>query len=151
MASLKWTLERASREFNVAPVTLRKFLRQGSAEPDETGCFSTGQICSCLYGDLKAEKLRKERELTKRYRLENEITEANYLNRWALEGAFAQIAEAMVSIISRSGLSHQEKEDLQRELAGIPIAVEDVAASQSKLPRKRKGNGQKPEEDESES
>jgi hypothetical protein len=139
MASLKWTLERASREFNVAPVTLRKFLRQGSAEPDEAGCFSTGQICSCLYGDLKAERLRKERELTKRYRLENEITEANYLARQPLEAAFAQIADAMVSIISRSGLSCQEKEDLQRELAGIPIAVEGVADKQTRLRRAKNG------------
>src|SRR5262245_31235153 len=64
---LKWSLDRASREFKLAPQTLRKYLHQGGVEPDEDRCFSTMQICECVYGDLKAERLRKERELTKRY------------------------------------------------------------------------------------
>jgi hypothetical protein len=144
MASLKWTLERASREFNVAPVTLRKFLRQGSAEPDEAGCFSTGQICSCLYGDLKAERLRKERELTKRYRLENEITEANLLNRQALETGFAALADAIVSRIRTSNLDRASQDDLLRELSSIPLICENVAKTQSKL-RRRAKNGQEEE------
>ena len=48
---LRWTVERASSEFHVAPVTLRKFLRPSGAEPDESGCFSTRQICEALYGE----------------------------------------------------------------------------------------------------
>jgi hypothetical protein len=59
MEALHWTIERASREFNLAPVTLSKFLRQSDAVPDENGCYNTQQLCSAIYGDLRAERLRK--------------------------------------------------------------------------------------------
>ena len=149
MRPLKWTIEAVGREFKLAQNTVRKILHQGGAEPDQGGCYSTEQVVSCLFGDLRAERLRKERELVRKYSNENRIVEANYLDRAELMKGFAQVADAMVSIISTSALSREEKENLQRELAGIPIICENVAHAQTRLPRK--GNGQKPAEDGSES
>jgi hypothetical protein len=96
MRPLRWTIEAVGREFKLAQNTVRKILHQGGAEPDGNGCFSTEQVVSCLFGDLRAERLRKERELVKKYRRENSITEASVLNRVALSQGFAAIADAMV-------------------------------------------------------
>jgi len=147
--NLKWSLDRASREFKLAPNTLRKYLHQGDAEPDADGCFSTLQICACVYGDMRAEKLRKERELTRKYQLENQITEGNLLDRQALAKTFALIADAMVTRInSATELPRNVREDILRDLSTWPLAIEEVAHRQSRLPR---GNGTHPEEDQSES
>jgi hypothetical protein len=144
MRPLKWTIEAAGREFKLAQNTVRKILNQGGAEPDAGGCYTTEQICACLFGDLRAERLRKERELVRKYQFENEITTCNYLDRSALSAAFSGIANAMVSIVMTSALDREAKENLLKELAGIPIAIEGVAARQSKL---RSKNGQEPEGD----
>ena len=132
MRPLKWTVEAIGREFKLAQNTVRKILHQGGAEPDGTGCYSTEQVTACLFGDLRAERLRKERELVRKYQLENETTEANLLDRAALMAGFAQVADAMVHRIMASELSREAKEDLLRDLAGIPIVVENVADKQSR-------------------
>jgi hypothetical protein len=147
MRPLKWTIEAVGREFKLAQNTVRKILHQGGAEPDASGCFSTEQVVSCLFGDLRAERLRKERELVKKYALENAITEATLLRKDSLMAGLSGIADAMTAIIATSALSRAEKENLQRELAGIPIVLENVARGQTRL---RRGNGQTPEEDQSE-
>ena len=91
-----------SRE--LAQNTVRKIMHQGGAEPDASGCYSTEQICACLFGDLRAERLRKERELVRKYRIENETAEANLLDRAALMQGLAGIADAMVCRIMSSAL-----------------------------------------------
>ena len=138
---LCWTLERASREFQVAPVSLRKYLRQSGAEPDEGGCFTTTQICEALFGDLKAERLRKERQLTRRYLLENEITEGSFLDRSELAKGLAAVADAMTTRIMASDVSRSVKEDLLHDLAGVPLVLKETADKQTRFQR-RGGNGQ---------
>jgi hypothetical protein len=49
-----------------------------SAEPDPDGCYSTRQIAGAVYGEaLSEEKLRTQREVTRKLTLENSITEAS--------------------------------------------------------------------------
>lgn len=136
---LRWTIERASHEFKIAPATLRKIL-QGT-EPDQGGCYPTEQICRCLFGDLQSEKIRKERELTKKYQLENAITEAAFVNRVELMKGFAALADAMTSRIMSSNVDRSVKEDLLNDLAGVPLILENVAHAQTKLRRGGNGNG----------
>jgi hypothetical protein len=144
----RWSIERASGEFKLAANTLRKILNQGGAKPDAGGCYTTQQICQCLYGDLRAERLPKERELTRKYSVENQIVEANLLDRTALARVFATIADAFVSrVMSVQGLSRREKEDLLKDLATWPLALQEVADRQTKLPSSRRGNGQTLKED----
>jgi len=140
-APLRWTIERASIEFKLAPNTLRKFLNQGGAEPDQGGCFTTTQICEALYGDLKAERLRKERQLTKKYQLENEIMEATVVNRAELMKGLAAVADAMTSRIMSANVDRSVKEDLLNDLATVPLILKEVADKQSKLRRGGNGNG----------
>jgi hypothetical protein len=144
--ALRWSVERASREFTYAPSTIRKFLHQGGIEPDADGCYSTLQITACIFGDLKSERLRKERELTKKYQLQNQIVEGSVLDRAELARVFAVIADAISSRINAATeLPRAVREDVLKDIASWPLALEETAARQSKLPRRR--NGQTPEED----
>jgi hypothetical protein len=147
---LRWSIERASREFKLAPNTLRKILNQAGAERDAGGCYTTEQLCQAIFGDLRAEKLRKERELTRKHSLENQITEGSLLDRAALAKTFALIADAMViRINSATELPRHVREDLLRDLATWPLAIEEVAHRQSRLPRGRR-DGQSSEDDQPE-
>jgi hypothetical protein len=145
---LRWTIERASGEFKLAQNTLRKMLNQGGAEPDASGCYSTEQLCRAIFGDLRAERLRKERELTRKYQLQNQIAEASVLDRAELSKGLAGIADAVVSRIMSSELSRAAKEDILRDLSSVPLVLKEVAHRQTRLPR---GNGAHTEEDQSES
>jgi hypothetical protein len=146
--ALRWSVERASTEFKIAPGTLRKSLGQSGAEPDSGGCFSTEQLCQALFGSMHVEKLATQRELTKRYRLDNTIVEASVLNRAKIEQALAAIADAMVSRIRASQLNRQEQDDLLANLAGIPVMLEETARSQTKLRRDDKQCDSDGDEDE---
>jgi hypothetical protein len=139
---LRWSIEAVSREFKLAANTARKILHQGGVEPDGVGTYSTEQVVSCLFGNLHAEKIRKERELVRKYRIENETSEANLLDRTELMKGFAALADAIVFRITSSELSREAKEDLLRDLSTIPVVISNVARRQTRLPR---GNGTRPE------
>jgi hypothetical protein len=138
---LRWNVEKAAAEFGLSIMTLRKALNKNSAAPDQDGLYTTRQIGAAVYGGaLSEEKLRTQRQITERYTLENQITRGEMLNRAELSKAFAAIADAFVSrVMTVQGLSRQEKEDLLRELSSWPLALEDVAHAQSRLPRRGKG------------
>jgi hypothetical protein len=90
---------------------------------------------------MHVEKLATQRQLTRKYQLENAIVEASVLNKAALEAGFAQLADAMVHRIMASELDRSAKEDLLRDLSTIPIVLEGVAKRQTRL---RVKNGQTP-------
>jgi len=146
---LKWTIESAAREFRLAPVTLRKNLRQADIQPAEDGTFSTEQITAGLFGSLREQRLLKEKQLVRKYELANQIIEGNYLNRSEIEKALGQLAAEMVFIIETSNLSREAQDDLRVTLASIPVEIAGVAKSQTKSLRRSK-NGKKPEKDEGE-
>jgi hypothetical protein len=143
--ALRWNIEKAGVEFGWTPVMLARALAQISAIPGEDGCYSTAQIAESLYGSMHQEKLATQKEIRKRYTLENAITEAGVLNRAELAKGFAAIADAMVSRIMAAQVPRSVKEDLLKELASIPLILEEVGHGQSRL---RRANGA--EEDQGE-
>jgi hypothetical protein len=92
---LRWSVERAAREFGLSVGTLRKALNKNSARPGEDGCYSTQEITAALFGELHLEKIRTQRALARKLELENAITTASVLNRAELEKGFAQLADAL--------------------------------------------------------
>jgi len=144
-------MERRKRaaEFGVSIMTLRKALNKTSAAPDQDGLYTTRQVAGAISrGALYEEKLRTQRQITRKLELENATTVGSVLDRAELTRVFTAIAEAISSRIMSSELSLAAKEDILRDLSSWPLALEDVAARQSRLPR---GNGTHPEEDQSES
>jgi hypothetical protein len=97
---------------------------------------STQQICQGLFGLMHQEKLKTQQQITERTTLENQITRAEVLNRAELMKVMAAIADAFASrVMSVQGLTRQAKEDLLKDLSSRPLALEDVGARQSRLPR----------------
>jgi hypothetical protein len=137
---LKWNVDVAAREFGWAAPTLRKALNKDRAIPDEGGCYSTKQLLGAVFGAIDLEKLRTQEQITKKYRLDNRIIEASVINKDALLKALALIADSMIHRINASSLTRNEQEDLLRDLASIPIALENVARAQTRLPARSNGD-----------
>jgi hypothetical protein len=135
---LRWRAERAAVEFGLTTNTLRKALGKNSAAPDHDGLYSTQQIIAALYGSLHIEKLRTQRQIADRITLENQITRSEVLNRAELTRVMSAIGDAMSSRIMASGLSRSEKEDILRDLATVPLVLQEVADRQTRLPRNSK-------------
>jgi hypothetical protein len=135
----RWSVERASQEFNLTEPTLRKLLSQNSIRASEDGCFSTKEICNAVFGDLASEKLLTQRQLTRKHTNENLIVEGAYVNKLELQKLFSAVADSMCARIEASGLSPEEKVDLRRELASVRPGIDGIAKRQSKLPAKRNG------------
>jgi hypothetical protein len=139
--ALRWPIKRAAVEFKLNHMTLRKLLGAAGVQTDEDACVSTSQIVEALYGSMHQAKLETERERKKKLALENAILSATVVNRPALMQGLSRIADAMVSRITASSLSRDEQNDLLRELASIPVTLDEVASAQTKLPRDRRYDG----------
>jgi hypothetical protein len=137
---LRWNIEKAATEFGLSMMTLRKSLNKTSAEPDSGGLYTTRQIAGAVYGGaFSEEKLRTQRQLTRKLELENSITEANVLNRSELMKGLAMIADAITSRIMAAEVPRSVKEDLLKDIAAIPLVLKEVAHAQSRL--RVNGNG----------
>jgi hypothetical protein len=131
---LRWNLDAASREFGFAAQTIRAALNKNSATPAEDNCFSTQQICDALYGALHLEKIRTQREMTEKLRIENMVSRAELLNRQELAESFSQVADAIKSrIMSCSEMPLTVRQDILTELSSIPVVIADVARKQSRF------------------
>jgi hypothetical protein len=86
-AALRWSPERAAREFGLTTNTLRKALNKDSPAPDKDGLYSTEQICGALFGIMHREKIRTQRQVADRITLENQITRGEMLNRAGVQSA----------------------------------------------------------------
>ena len=84
-----------------------------------------------VFGSLYQARLRQLEQETKHTALRNGILQADYLARAELEFYFEEIARSIVLIIETSRLSREEKADIRRQLAAIPVAIESVARNSS--------------------
>jgi hypothetical protein len=135
-AALRWSIERAGIEFGLTSNTLGKALARNSAVPDRDGLFSTAQVVAAIYGGLHFERLRTQRARAEQLELENAITRGNFLNRAELMKGLAAIADAFVSRLNTATeIPRKVREDLQRDLATWPTALEGVAHRQKRLSR----------------
>jgi hypothetical protein len=143
--ALRWNIEKAAIEFGLTPVMLSRALAQISAAPGEDGCYTTQQICESLFGSMHQEKLATQKEIRKRYALENRINEASVLDRAELAKGLGLIADAFTSrLMAASEIPRSVKEDLLKDLSSWPLALEDVAKRQTRFPR---GNGKRDDGD----
>ena len=112
-------------------------LNKSGAIPDGDGLYSTRQLIGAIFGAIDLEKLRTQEQITKKYQLDNTIVEASVINKAALLKALAQIADSMVHRITASNLARNEQEDLLRDLASIPVALEGVTRAQTRLSKSK--------------
>jgi hypothetical protein len=132
--ALRWSIDAAGAEFQVTKMTLRKYLTGIGARPDAAGCFSTPQITAALYGDLHAARVRLARAQYRRISLANAATRGALVDKALLRAMFSRVADSMVSRITASNLSPDEKTDLLKELSSVPVSIDGIAVEQSRLP-----------------
>jgi hypothetical protein len=92
---LRWTLENAAKEFDVAKKTLRRRLGECHQQPAADGTYSTRQLMVSLYGDLYGAKLRTQNEQAEKLRIENEVSRGELLSSRELARGFTAIADAI--------------------------------------------------------
>jgi hypothetical protein len=144
---LRWSLVRAAREFDIPRDTLRRRLGDSHEEPGPDGCYTTKQLTSALFGDLYGARLRTQNEQAEKLRIENEVSRGELLSRRELARGFAQIADAISArIMSCTELPRLAREDILKDLSSWPLALEEVAHRQTRLPS---GNRAHPDDDES--
>jgi hypothetical protein len=114
----------------------------------EPGRSTTRQITDAVFGGLSEEKLLTQRQLTRRYELDNQIVEACVLNGAELEKTLGELADALKQAVMNSALDREAKENFLFNLATWPLRLKTVARAQTKLARR---NGQAADEGESES
>jgi hypothetical protein len=144
---LRWTLMQAAREFDVSKDSLRRRLGECHQQPAADGTYTTRQLVTGLYGDLYGAKLRVQNEQAEKLRIENEVSRGELLSRRELARGFAQIADAISArIMSCTELPRLAREDILKDLSSWPLALEEVAHRQTRLPS---GNRAHPDDDES--
>ena len=89
------------------------------------------------------QRTETQKQLAEKYRLENQITRSQYLDRADLEKGLYAIAAAIKDRIMSSKLEHQIKVDILKELSSIPLAIEDVARGQTRLKEAKAGKNGK--------
>jgi hypothetical protein len=95
--------------------------------------------------DFNRQRIKSQKELTEKYRLENMITRAEYLKRLDVARGLAMIADAVVSRIMAAEIPRSVKEDVLKNIASLPLILEEVAHAQSRL-AVAKGKTKKAEE-----
>lgn len=120
---IRWTIERAAREFGIDRRTLSNRLTVIGAQAED-GTFSTVQICDAKYGDYDAERTEKTREeklklIRERQRDEKQLLPANEVRL-----AFEKLAAALKSeILSSMHLLPDEKDSILKSLQSSVEAV----------------------------
>jgi hypothetical protein len=70
---MKWTINKAASEFRCSRETLTRGLRANGHEVAKGNAFTTLQIHSALAGDLKFERVRRERAQADKLEMQNKI------------------------------------------------------------------------------
>jgi hypothetical protein len=127
---LRWTINAASREFQLSVETVRKRLIAAEEFPDEDKTYSTIQIATAVFGSLHAARLVETEERGRNWRLRNAALEGELLDKSLLTRALSSIFGAVSQIINSSPLPKQARADVLQALSTIPIAIQSVQTRQ---------------------
>jgi hypothetical protein len=142
---LRWTLEKAAKEFDIAKETLRRRLGECHQQPAVDGTYTTRQLVTGLYGDLYGAKLRTQNEQAEKLRIENEVSRGELLSRRELARGFTEVAAAISSrVMACTELPRLAREDILRDLASVPLVLTQTADKQVRLPRGKRRDGDSP-------
>jgi len=128
-----WSVNQAALEFGIDRRTLTKRLGVVGVKSDESGTYTTAQICAAVFGDSESEKLRKlkaeadlaemERDERARMLLPSEIVEIVW--EGALEGMKAVVSSADIPKELRHRLLEQMKQIPLDDYAEAALAARD--------------------------
>ena len=140
---LRWTIDKAAREFGVHQDTLIKRFSLAKETPDPiTRTYSTRQIIVALYGDIAAERLREVKERADNLMLKNGALRGELLDRETITKTGEAYIISIRSLIETASMPRNEKDSLLESLASWPIAVKDAAKRQTRQIHLRRETGE---------
>ena len=83
--------------------------------------------------DYNRQRIKTEKERAEKLRLENQIIRSEYLKRSDVARGQAMIADAIGSRIMAADIPRSVKEEVLKDLAALPLILEEVAHAQSRL------------------
>ena len=134
---VKWTVEKASREFGLNPKTLRKRIASIGIAPAFDGRdYTTQQIASAVFGDIEGERLREIRAKADGLELENARKRGEWVEAAVFVREYHRVLIAMRQTIMNSKLTETEKHDVLLALSEIQLDP-DTPAKPAKAKRTR--------------
>lgn len=118
-SGIRWTLDKACKEFGANRNTLTRLVRVAGIEPGSDGKFSTAQIAAAIYGDKASEDLRKVREEADKLALHNAKERAALVEAEAVFRTFQGVFISMRQTILGSELTDREKDELLNNLRAL--------------------------------
>jgi phage terminase Nu1 subunit (DNA packaging protein) len=132
LKEMRWNKELAASEFGINPRTLTDRIRKYGILAGKDKKFSTRDICSAVFGDIDAEKLREVKERADKLALENAEHRGELVDVKRLAEAMNRPLSAMRSrIASAVELLPEEREELGRDIQKLYASIFEVAGHDS--------------------
>lgn len=122
---IRLSKNKAVEEFGIDSKTLTKRLRQYDVRPGKDNKFSILQICSAVFGDIDAEKLRLVREQADGQALKNAESRMSLVSAAEMKMTIERHVAPMVQIIqAAANLEHEDKAKLINQLREVGTALD---------------------------
>jgi hypothetical protein len=119
---LRWTVARAAVEFNLHKDTVAKYLRREGIRPGPDGKFSTIDVITAVYGNLRSDQTREARARADKLELEVALLKKRAI---PTERVFQFLQNCLVAIkskITSSHLSEIEQHQILNDLVSLKDA-----------------------------
>lgn len=114
---IRWSIAQAAVEFDVDRGVLTRGLLKQGISASEDGMFSTGQVCSALYGDIDKHRARKYDADASNAEMDNEIKRRKAVSVPSIVRFLGKTATLISSRIRASNLDDDAKRELLLDLS----------------------------------
>jgi AraC-like DNA-binding protein len=118
-APIRWTLERASSEFDINPRTLSKRLKATGTEPGKDGKFSTSQIAGAKFSDYDNERTRLTKAQADQAELDLSVSRREVVPVAIAFQCVSNMLFAVRRVIEMSELPNDRKDAIFNELQSM--------------------------------
>lgn len=119
---LRWKLTRACAEFQIDRRTLDRRLAESQQFPGEDGCYSTGQICAAVFGDLDGAKLRRAVAEADLAEMERDERAKKLIDADLVCSVWTEALTNLRAIVMAADLPKVTRAQLIRQLKDIPLS-----------------------------
>jgi hypothetical protein len=121
LQSIRWTIDSASAEFSRHASVISKNLKRLGIAPGADGKFSTKEICSAVFGDLDAERLKRAQKENRLLDMEIHQGERALIPAEFVQRTWLEIATALrQGILFNADIPETAKHEILNALPEIP-------------------------------
>src|SRR4030095_15061651 len=134
---MRWTVAAASSEFPIGHQALADRLRKSGQIPGSDKKWSTAQICTAIFGDLRGEQTRETKARADKLEIQNLKTLGLVVDKDVVQNFCTGFGMILRKEILASSMTEEEKDE---SLANIK-ALLDAGTITKLLGSSRTGNG----------